>query len=464
MRATTTLLDNNRVMLTVEIDDVEMDEAMDEAAKTLSKQVSVKGFRKGKVPKNVLIANIGGASVLRSEAIRESLPDFYARAVADSLIDPIGQPDINITAGEDEGLLTFEAEVEVRPEISIKGQRELRVTIPSPVVTDADVDAQINRYLQTDAVLNPVDRPIVTGDLVTMDVHVQPIATEADPLDMTDFMYTVGSGSIAEGVDDLILGLKADEELKLNAPFGDGSVATFELTLKQVQERVLPELSDEWVAENSEWTSAEEMRDEILNQMRRRKIIEAQMSQRDAALIALSELVAEEAAPDVLVNTETNERLHDLGERLAAQKLTLEMYLQVTNQSPEELLATLRQDAVRAVRVDLAMRALVAAEHLEATPEEIDEELERTAEAMGVSADLLRTNLRDSGRVVSFAAEVSKMKASKWLSENVTYVDPEGVEIDNAMLRADQSVEGDDTQSDDAESGDDTDDSAESDA
>jgi trigger factor len=464
MRATTTLLDNNRVMLTVEIDDVEMDEAMDEAAKTLSKQVSVKGFRKGKVPKNVLIANIGGASVLRSEAIRESLPDFYARAVADSLIDPIGQPDINITAGEDEGLLTFEAEVEVRPEISIKGQRELRVTIPSPVVTDADVDAQINRYLQTDAVLNPVDRPIVTGDLVTMDVHVQPIATEADPLDMTDFMYTVGSGSIAEGVDDLILGLKAGEELKLKAPFGDGSVATFELTLKQVQERVLPELSDEWVAENSEWTSAEEMREEILNQMRRRKIIEAQMSQRDAALIALSELVAEEAAPDVLVNTETNERLHDLGERLAAQKLTLEMYLQVTNQSPEELLATLRQDAVRAVRVDLAMRALVAAEHLEATPEEIDEELERTAEAMGVSADLLRTNLRDSGRVVSFAAEVSKMKASKWLSENVTYVDPEGVEIDNAMLRADQSVEGDVTEIDDAESGDDTDDSAESDA
>jgi trigger factor len=162
----------------------------------------------------------------------------------------------------------------------------------------------------------------------------------------------------------------------------------------------------------------------------------------------------------VLVNTETNERLHDLGERMAAQKLTLEMYLQVTNQSPEDLLATLRQDALRAVRVDLAMRALVAAEHLDATPEEIDEELERTAEAMGVSSDLLRTNLRDSGRVVSFAAEVSKMKASKWLSENVTYVDPEGVEIDNAMLRADQSVEGDETESDDVDTGD----SAQSDA
>ncbi|MGA2432018.1 MAG: trigger factor [Acidimicrobiales bacterium] len=456
MRATTTLLENNKVMLTVEIDDAEMDEAMDTAARTLSKQVSVKGFRKGKVPKNVLIANIGGTSVLRSEAIRESLPDFYAHAVADTLIDPIGQPDINITAGEDEGQLVFEAEVEVRPEISIKGQHELRVTIPSPVVTDGEVDAQINRYLETDAVLNPVDRPIVTGDLVTMDVHVQQIATDAEPLDMTDFMYTVGTGSIAEGVDELILGLKAGEELKMNAPVGDGVVATYELKLKQVQERVLPELTDEWVAENSEWTNAEEMREAILVQMRRRKIVEAQMSQRDAALIALSELVAEEAAPEVLINSETNERLHDLGERLGAQKLTLEMFLQVTNQTPEDLLATLRQDAVRAVRVDLAMRALVAAEHLEASPHEVDEELERTAEAMGVSPDVLRGNLRDSGRVVSFTAEVSKMKASKWLSEHVTYVDPEGVEIDNALLRADQSVEDEESPVGDVESEGDT--------
>jgi trigger factor len=464
MRATTTLLENNRIMLTVEIDDTEMDEAMDAAAKTLSKQVSVKGFRKGKVPKNVLIANIGGTSVLRSEALRKFLPDFYARAVADSLIDPIGQPDINITAGEEEGQLTFEAEVEVRPEISIRGQRELRVTIPSPVVTDGEVDAQINRYLETDAVLNPVDRPIVTGDLVTMDVHVQQIATEAEPLDMTDFMYTVGTGSIAEGIDELILGLKSGEELKMNAPVGEGIVATYELQLKQVQERVLPEMTDEWVTENSEWTSAEEMREAILVQMRRRKIVEAQMSQRDAALVALSELVTEEAAPEVLINAETNERLHDLGERLGAQKLTLEMFLQVTNQTPEDLLATLRQDAVRAVRVDLAMRALVAAEHLEASPQEVDEELERTAEAMGVSADVLRDNLRDSGRVVSFTSEVSKMKASKWLSENVVYVDPEGVEIDSALLRADQSVDDAETLSAVAESDDDAAEDEESDA
>ena len=441
MRATTTTLDNNKIKLLVEVDDAEMAEAIDAAAATLAKQVSVKGFRKGKVPKNVLIANIGGPGVLRSEAIRESLPDFYARAVTDSQIDPISQPDINITAGEESGTLTFEAEVEVRPEIDIAGHRNLRVIIPSPFVSDTDVDAQIDRFRDTDAVLQDVQRPIVTGDLVSMDVHVEQIDTDVEPLDMSDFMYTVGSGSITEGVDDLIIGLKAGEDLKLNGTVGNGIVATYELKLKQVKERVLPELTDEWVEENTEWTTVDEMRDAIMNQMRRMKIVEAQMSQRDAMLLALGELVSEDVVPAVLVDSETNERLHDLGHRLSEQQLNLETFLQVTNQTPEQLLETLRADAVRAVRIDLAMRALVRAEQLEPSDEEIDEELVRTAEAMGVEPEVLRTNLRDTGRVVTFNAEVAKMKSSRWLSEHVTFVDPEGVEIDPDLLRNDQSEE-----------------------
>ncbi len=439
MHAVTTTLDNNRVKLTVEVEGPEMDQAIDAAAAKLSSQVAIKGFRKGKVPKNVLMAHLGGASALRAEAIRESLPDFYAVAVSDTLIDPIAQPDINITGGEDEGTLVFEADVEVRPEVEIRGQRELRVTIPSPVVSDDEVNAQIDRFRETDAVLKDVERPIATGDLVTMDVHVEPLDEGSEPLDMSDFMYTVGSGTITEGVDELIVGMKPGEELKLNGNVGQGQTATFELTLKNVQERVLPELSDEWVEENTEWHSESEMRDAILEQMRRMRIVEAQMSRRDATLRAVSELVAEDVVPDVLVQEETNERLHDLGHRLEQQKLNLETFLQMTNQSPDQLLETLRADAVRAVRVDLALRALVRAEGLEPTDEEIDEELEKTAEAMSVSPDLLRTNLRDTGRVITFRSEVAKMKASRWLNENATFVDPDGVEIDRALLEADQS-------------------------
>src|SRR5665213_1076774 len=115
MRATTTTLENNRVKLTVEIDEPEMEKAIDAAATKLSKQVSIKGFRKGKVPKNVLMAHLGGPGALRNEAIRDSIPDFYAHAVAETLIDTISQPDINITSGEEESELVFAVEVEVRP-------------------------------------------------------------------------------------------------------------------------------------------------------------------------------------------------------------------------------------------------------------------------------------------------------------------------------------------------------------
>jgi len=240
-------------------------------------------------------------------------------------------------------------------------------------------------------------------------------------------------------VDDLIIGMKAGEELKVNGNVGVGIVATYELTLKKVQERELPELSDEWVQENTDWQSEEEMRDAIFDQMRRRRIMEAQMSQRDAVLMALSDLVSEATVPDALVQDETNERLHDLGHRLEQQKLNLETFLQVTNQTSDQLLETLRADAVRAVRIDLALRALVRAEGLDASDEEVEDELVTTAAAMKVTPDLLRTNLRDTGRVVTFRSEVAKMKASRWLTEHVTYVDPEGVEIDRTLLTADQS-------------------------
>lgn len=441
MRATATSLENHRVKLVVEVDEAEVARAIDEAAVKLAKQVTVKGFRKGKVPKNVLIAHLGGPLALRSEALRESIPDFYARAVADTLIDPIAQPEINVTQGEEDGELVFEADVEVRPEIEIHGYGDLRVTIPSPVVTDEEVNAQIDRFRETDAVLKDVERPIVRGDLVTMDVHVQQIATEVEPLDMSDYMYTVGSGTITEGVDDLILGMKAGEELKLNGNIGGGVVATYELNLKGVQERVLPELSDEWVQENTEWQSEAEMRDTIFAQMRRRRVIEAQMTRRDAVLVALSNLVGDVEVPDSLVQDETNQRLHDLGHRLGQQRLNLETFLQVTNQTSEQLLESLRADAQRAVRIDLALRALVRAEGLEPTDEEIDEELASTAESMSVAPDVLRANLRDVGRVSAFRSEVAKLKASRWLNEHVTYVDPEGAEVDRSLLEADQSEE-----------------------
>ncbi|HEY5122035.1 MAG TPA: trigger factor [Acidimicrobiales bacterium] len=440
MRATSSTLDNNRIKLVVEVDEAEMNEALDAAAVSLAQQVNVKGFRKGKVPKQVLIANIGGPAVLRAEAIRESLPDFYARAISETVVDPIGEPDVTITAGEEEGLLVFEADVEVRPEVSISGYDALRVTIPSPVVGDDEIEAQINRFRETDAVLEDVDRPIIGGDLVNMDIRAEQPSSEAEPLEMSDFMYSVGSGSIAPEVDELILGLRAGEELVVTSSAGVGQSVVYTMQLKQVKERILPELTDEWVEENTEWPTVDEMRDAVLTQMSKMKVVEAQMSQRDAMLVALGDLVGDDA-PAVLVDAEANDRMHDLGHRLAQQQMNLEQFLQATGQTPDQLLGTVRADAQRAVKIDLALRALVKSEGLEASEAEIDEELVKTAEAMSLTAPTLRENLYKTGRVVAFEAEVAKIKANKWLSDHVTFVDHLGIVIDRELLREDQSAE-----------------------
>ncbi len=441
MRATTATLPENKVKLTVELDDAEMNAAIDKAVVTVGRQVNIKGFRRGKVPRNVLIAHLGGPAALRGEAIRESMPDFYAHAVVEAGIDPIGQPDIDITAGEEEGNLTFECVVEIRPEVKVSGYQKLKVTIPSPMVTPDEVDAQINRYLETDAVLKDVDRPIVTGDMVTLDVRAEQVGVEGvEPFEVSDFMYAVGSNSLAPETDGLIVGMKAGEELSFTSTQPGGLDVSYVIQIKAVKERELPALDDEWVKDNTEWQSVEEMRNTLQDQMQRMRVMEAQMGKREAIASAVAELVAENESPAALLDAETNERLHELGHRLSNQNFTIETFLQATGQTAEQLIEVFRADALRAVRSDLALRAIVKAEKLEASTEEIEEELVKTALSMDVKPEVLRTNLYDSGRQVSFQAEVAKMKAQKWLEERVVYVDPEGAEINKELLEADQTA------------------------
>src|SRR5580658_3900223 len=171
MRATAEPMEGNLVRLSVEIDEPEFDRALGDVVRTLARQVRVPGFRPGKVPRKVLEARMGGAGALRAEALRESLPDFYARAVVDTELDPIAQPDIDITAGEDQGAVSFDAVVQVRPLVAIPGYDGLQVTLPGLAVKDEDVQRQIDRLRENDAELDVVERPAIDGDFVTIDLH-----------------------------------------------------------------------------------------------------------------------------------------------------------------------------------------------------------------------------------------------------------------------------------------------------
>lgn len=433
MRATTEIVEDNKVKLSVVVDEAEIDSALDSAVRSIGSSARIPGFRPGKVPRRVLEARMGGATALRAEALREALPDFYAKAVVDTDVDPIAPPEIDITEGEESGPVHFAAIVEVRPKVNVAGYDGLTTTIPSPLVNDADVAGQIDRLRENDGELIDVTRPILNGDLVTLDLKGNDEeGNEVAQAD--DYLYEVGSGVVIPELDEALLGLKAGADLEVSGTPAGGTLIVFSIVVTAVKEKKLPEVSDAWAEENSEFSTVAELEADLRERIGRMKVVQAQMSLRESTLGALAELVNEDEVPDVLIDAEVNERLHDLGHRLESQNMSIEQFLSATGQSGDQLVLSLRTDATKAVKVDLALRAVASAENLDVSPEELEEEIVRMAEQVGSTPDALRAQLDQAGRTGALKAEKAKSKAASWLVEHVTIVDEEGVSIDRALL------------------------------
>ena len=442
MRATTEPLEGNLVRLRVEIDEPEFDKALVDVVKTLASQIRVPGFRPGKVPRKVLEARMGGAGALRAEALREALPDFYARAVIDSEIDPIASPDIDITSGEDGGAISFDAVVQVRPTVSIPGYDGLQVTLPGIVVKDEDVDQQIDRLRENDAELELVGRPSIDGDLVTIDLHGND-ESGAEVVGVDDYLYEVGSGTVTVELDEQLRGAKAGDILAFTspAPGDEDEVISFRVLVKDVKVKKLPEPTDEWADESSEFATLAELRADISDRVARVKLVQSQMALREKTVEAIAGLVDDDDVPEVLVDSEVNERLHDLQHRLEAQKLGLGEYLQATGRTPEDLLAAVRVDAQRAVKADLALRALAEAEELGLSDEELDDEIATMAERMETTPAELRRQLDTAGRTGAVRSELRKGKALQWLLDHVELFDEEGNPMSRDDLKTDAAKE-----------------------
>ena len=438
MRATTEPLEGNLVRLSVEIDEPEFDRALVGVVKTLASQIRVPGFRPGKVPRKVLEARMGGAGALRAEALRESLPDFYARAVVDSEIDPIASPEIDITAGEESGGVSFDAVVQVRPVVSIPGYDGLQVTLPGLVVSDEDIDGQVDRLRENDAELESVGRPAIDGDLVSIDLHGND-ASDAEVVGVDDYLYEVGSGTITPELDVELRGAKTGAILAFTspAPGNEDEIISFRVLVKDVKVKKLPEPTDEWAAESSEFATVAELRADISERMARVKLVQSQMALREKTVEAVAGLVDDGDVPEVLVDGEVNERLHDLQHRLEAQKLGLGEYLQATGRTPDDLLAAVRVDAQRAVKADLALRALAEAEELTVTDDELEAEITSMAQRMETSPAELRRQLDTAGRTGAVRSELRKSKALQWLLDHVELFDEEG----NPMSRDDLKID-----------------------
>ncbi len=435
MRATSETVENNKVKLSIIVDEADIETALTSVVKTLGHQVRIPGFRPGKVPRKVLEARMGGAGALRAEALRESLPDFYAEAVITTEIDPISQPEIEITDGEESGPVTFEAIVEVRPEISVAGYNGLTATIPALEVSDVDIDAQIDRMRDNDGELVVVERAILSGDYVTLDLtgtdEEGETVAQAD-----DYLYQVGSGTILPELDDALPGARPGQDLTVTGTPEGGTPVTFAVTIKDAKEKVLPDVTDEWAAEASEFATVAELRADLADRMGRVRVVQGQMALREASLSALIELIDDNEIPEVMVDAEVQERIHDLGHRLEAQKLSIEQFLQATGQTGDDLIGALRAEAFRAVKVDLGLRAVVLAEQIEVTDEQLAEEIGRMAEQYSQTPAAIRQQLDQAGRTIEVKHALAKSTAANWLVENITIVDEQGKAIDRSLLTA----------------------------
>jgi trigger factor len=426
-------LEGNFVKLTVTLDDADFDKALNDAFKKIAKEVRIPGFRPGKAPRRILEQRIG-AGYARGVALEDGLPEFYVAAVQSENLDVINIPQLNLLSGAEEGPISFDANVEIRPEVRVPGYEGLQVTIANPKASDAEIEDQLDRMRGGFAVLNEVDRQAQPGDHVRIDV-AGTIDGEAVPgLTAEDYLYEVGAGSVVPELDDNLLGSSAGESLNFDAevPGGDddSSPIVFDVTVHAVNEKVLPEADDAFAAANSEFSTIAELRADIANRVGMVKRVQSYISLRDQTMNALVEVVDLEEVPQTLLDVEARNRLNDMANRLAQQGATIDQYLAATGQSGEELMAELREQGVNNAKADLALRAVAKAEAMEVSDDEVDAEIVRLAGRFNMKPNQVRRNITNNGQLHVLRADVLKSKALNWLMERVSLVDEDGHAID----------------------------------
>ncbi|HUW01632.1 MAG TPA: trigger factor [Acidimicrobiales bacterium] len=436
MNSTLESLDGNKVKLSITVDEAEFDKELDAAFRRIAKEVRIPGFRPGKAPRRLLEAQLG-TGVAREEAMREGLPKFYVDAVREHSVDVIAAPEIDVTGGDEEGPVSFDAVVEVRPIVTVDGYEKLQVTLERPEPTDEELDTQIDRMRELDASLEVVERAAADGDHVTVDIKGTVDGEEQDGLTADDYSYPVGSANIVPELDEQLVGAKAGDILEFEAthpdPDEEGELR-FRILVKEVKEKVLPELTDEWADESSDFATVEELRADLAERMATVRRVQADMALNERVGQALADLVVDEISP-AMIDGEFQQRLQDLLMRLQAQGMELEQYLMMTGSSQEELVDELRSTAETSARVDLGLRAVALAEKLVSTDEDLDAEILVVAERVGEKPEKVRTQLERNDQMSAVRSDLDKRKALDWLLEHVEIVDPDGNPIDRADLK-----------------------------
>ena len=344
--------DEDKIKLSVVIDDDEFDREVDDALKRLSKNIKLPGFRPGKIPRKVLEARLGPTAG-RQDALEHSLPTYYGRALIDNEVDAIGPPEIEITSDITHGAVTFEATVPIRPKPSITGHSALEIEIPSPIVTEEEFQAQLDSMRKHLAELEEVEKPAEDGDLLTIDIEGTKDGEPVPGLSATDYLYEVGSGTILSEVDEYLTGSSKGDEIEFEAkhPTEEGPIS-ISIKVGQLQVRILPEVDNEFASQVSEFETADELLKDLRHRMDETKSQQVGMLARDLTAKAIGDLIQIEL-PEGLIENEIDRRIRDLEMRLNSQGLELEKYLEATGGEIEAIREDFRETAEISARIDL---------------------------------------------------------------------------------------------------------------
>jgi trigger factor len=423
MKTTVTELPESRVRVEAEVPPDEVQKRINQTAQSLGNELRIPGFRKGKVPPPVVIRRIGRDAVL-DETIRSSLGRWYVAAIDDAGIAPIGDPKLDIGDPPPEGEpLTFSIEIGVRPKAELGEYKGLEVERREPAVDDAAIDAEVDALRERLARLDTVEEPAENGDFVVMD-YKGSIEGEGGERDFfeggegRDQLVELGSGRLIPGFEEQLTGATAGDERTVEVSFPPdypaeslaGKDAVFEVTVKEVKRKHLPELDDDFAVEAAGFDSLEELRADIRKRLEEGAAQQIDNEFREKAVDAAVEQATLDV-PDQLVTDRASELFEQTMHSLGHRGISKEQYLQIAQKTEEELLEEAKPDAEQALRREAVLTAIVAAEGIEVSDDEVLEALQADAERGGVKPKKLLDRLRSEGRLDSVKEDIAARKA-----------------------------------------------------
>jgi trigger factor len=424
MQTTVESTDKHTVRLTIEVSADQVDKDLDSTYRAIAREIKIPGFRPGKAPKPIIDAQVGRDVVLE-EFVHQSVPSYFREAVSDEDLAPIGDPEVDVEQLEPGKSFIFTATVEVRPRLVFtKEQYEgVKAEKPSTEPTDEEVDAYVERLQRQFSELEPVDRPAIDADLITVSQTVTRDGEQLDTLTRDGYLYAIGSQEFGEAMDAKLLGTKPgdivefDEDLPADR-FGEelAGPAHFHVLVKDVKALRLPEANDEFAKTASEFDTLEELRTDLRDRLREVKEREAEGVVRDRVLQALVDTVDVEL-PDSLIDDETSHRVRHAEENASRYGMTLDQMLEIQGWDRDRLRQDSRDHALRAIKADLVLEAVARAEELEVTAEELGVQIGQMAQAYDRDPKELAKQLDRSGQIVTLAGDIIRSKALDILVE-----------------------------------------------